>query len=121
MSGKKIGVEGAIMLAPEISDNGALSKLIFGGDNGSHWNGSSWVTPEPATLEVGMTKVDLSSKGLGASGAIIISAWLTHKDNGAMTSLNLASNRLCGVDQYGNGTFNASGNAACSLSNHNIP
>jgi hypothetical protein len=42
-----------------------------------------------------MTEVDFSHKNLGARGAIIISAWLTHKDNGAMTSLNLASNNLC--------------------------
>jgi hypothetical protein len=31
-------------------------------------------------------------------------------DNGALTSLNLASNSLCGVNEYG-GTFDASGNA----------
>ena len=68
-----------------------------------------------------MAEADFSNKNLGTGGAIITGAWLTHKDKGAMTSLNLASNRLCGVDEYGNGTFNASGNAACSLSNHNIP
>jgi Ran GTPase-activating protein (RanGAP) involved in mRNA processing and transport len=33
------------------------------------------------------------------------------KDNGALSSLNLASNFLCGIDQYGNGTHDASGNA----------
>jgi hypothetical protein len=41
-----------------------------------------------------MTEADLSQKNLGMGGAFIISAWLTHKDNGAMTSLNLASNQL---------------------------
>jgi hypothetical protein len=41
-----------------------------------------------------MKEVDFSGKGLGVSGAIIISAWLAHKDMGAMTSLNLASNSL---------------------------
>jgi hypothetical protein len=30
MSGKEIGAEGAIMLAPEIAGNGALTKLTFG-------------------------------------------------------------------------------------------
>jgi hypothetical protein len=35
------------------------------------------------------------------------------KDMRAMTSLNLASNCLCGIDEFGDGTFNASGNAAC--------
>jgi hypothetical protein len=49
---------------------------------------------EPATLEVGMTEADFSNKNLGMGGAIIISAWITHKDKGAMTSLNLSTNRL---------------------------
>jgi hypothetical protein len=30
-------------------------------------------------------------------------------DNRAMTSLNLASNALCGVSEYGKGTFDATG------------
>ena len=54
-----------------------------------------------------MTKVDLSSKGLGAGGAIIISAWLIHKDNGAMTSLNLSNNKL--VSYIGDGEYDHSG------------
>ena len=33
MSGKEIGVEGAIMLAPEISDNGALLSLNLSSNN----------------------------------------------------------------------------------------
>jgi hypothetical protein len=81
--------EGPIALADAIKDNGALSKLIFGGDPDP--NGRRY---EPAILAVGMTEADLSNKNLGVGGAIIISAWLTHKDNGAMTSLNLASNNL---------------------------
>jgi hypothetical protein len=42
----------------------------------------------------------LSSKGLGASGAIIISAWLTHKDNGALIKLDVSSNDI-GAEQEG--------------------
>jgi hypothetical protein len=60
-------------------------------------------------VEIGMTKADFSGKVLGVSGAIILAAWITHKDNGAMTSLNLASNALCGVNAYGHGTFDATG------------
>jgi hypothetical protein len=71
---------------------GALSKFIFGGDR--YYSGGKWVIPEPATLELGMAEADLSNKNLGAGGAIIVSAWITHKDNGAMTSLNLASNNI---------------------------
>jgi hypothetical protein len=41
-----------------------------------------------------MTEADFRSKHLGVGGAIIISAWISHKDNGAMTVLNLANNQL---------------------------
>jgi hypothetical protein len=43
-----------------------------------------------------MTEANFSNKNLGAGGAIIISAWITHKDKGAMTSLDLANNNLGG-------------------------
>jgi hypothetical protein len=91
-SGIGVSMEGIIALADVILDMGALSKLIFGGDG--YNNGFRWVVPEPATLELGMTKVDLSNKGLQTAGAIIVAAWISHKDKGAMTSLNLASNCL---------------------------
>jgi hypothetical protein len=63
-----------------------------------------------------MTEANFSNKKLGVPGAIIISAWLSSgKDKGAMTSLNLASNCLCGIDEYGDGVYDASG-TLCSLS-----
>jgi hypothetical protein len=36
------------------------------------------------------------------------------KDMGAMTSLNLASNNLCGINEFGDGVYDASG-TACSI------
>ena len=73
----------ATSVATVVAKNRTLSALIFGDGMG-----------EPATLEVGMTEADFSNKNLGMGGAIIISAWITHKDKGAMTSLNLAWNGL---------------------------
>jgi hypothetical protein len=71
---------------------GALSKLTFGGDEyGPEWDRKK---PAPATLEVGMTELDFSNKNLGVGGAIIISAWITHKDNGALSVLSLKKNGL---------------------------
>jgi hypothetical protein len=81
-------------LAVGIKDNGAISKLIFGGDKYNAKEGrfdhDKWITPEPVTLEVGMTEADFSNKNLGAGGAIIISAWITHKDKGAMTKFDIS-------------------------------
>jgi hypothetical protein len=77
----------ATAVAKVVAENRALSKLIFGApDEDSEW--------EPAVLEIGMMEAGFSNKNLGMRGAIIVSAWLTHKDNGAMTSLDLASNNL---------------------------
>jgi hypothetical protein len=92
LSGLGMDADDAAILASELPDKGALSKFIFGGDR--YRKDGQWVYPEPATFEVGMAEADFSNKNLGTGGAIIISAWLMHKDKGAMTSLNLASNQL---------------------------
>jgi hypothetical protein len=82
-------------LADGIKDNGALSKFVFGGD--TYRNASTgWkdITPEPATLEVDMTEANFSNKNLGVGGAIIVSAWITHKDKGALVKLDISSNNI---------------------------
>ena len=56
-----------------------------------------------------MAEADLSNKNLGAGGAIIVGAWISHRDNGALTSLNVSKNALCGIDENGFGVFDASG------------
>jgi hypothetical protein len=38
-----------------------------------------------------MTEADLSNKHLGVGGAITVVAWISHKDKGALTSLDLSS------------------------------
>jgi hypothetical protein len=70
MSGKMNGAEDAIMLAAEIIDNGAISisKFTFSGDSSS---------TEPVTMVTSMMKADFSGKGLGVSGAIMLSAFLS--------------------------------------------
>jgi Leucine-rich repeat (LRR) protein len=82
-------------MSPNIpSDNRALSKLIFGDGVSMVHYGNGWVSPEPAALELGMTEANFSNKNLGAGGAIIISAWITHKDNGALTKLDMSKNKI---------------------------
>jgi hypothetical protein len=82
-------------LAVGISGNGALSKLIFGGNNDCF--GDSYA---PATLEVGMTEADLSNKNLGVGGATVVAAWISHKDNGALAKLDISGNDI-GAEQEG--------------------
>ena len=49
----------------------------------------------------------LSWNRLGAEGAAALAPALAA--NGALTSLNLAGNLLCGLDEYGDGTYTAEG------------
>jgi hypothetical protein len=87
-------MSGVAALADAIPGMGAMTKLIYGGDGRVQDDKGNWVDAIPATLEIGMTEADFSNKKLRVGGAIVVSAWLTHKDNGTMTSLSLASNRL---------------------------
>jgi hypothetical protein len=106
--------EGLIALANAIPDMGALSVLTFG-DKFNLYDGKG-EQDGVVTIGTSMTSADFSNKNLGVGGAIIVSAWLTHGDNGALSSLNLASNGLCGLHMNGKGTFNASGIPSLSLS-----
>jgi hypothetical protein len=52
---------------------------------------------DPVTVDTGMTSADFSNKGLGASGAKVLVAFMSRKcfqNSGALDSLNLARNYL---------------------------
>ena len=51
--------------------------------------------------------LDLSGKKLGVASTIVIASLISV--NGALTSLNLAGNQLCGLDKYGDRTYTAEG------------
>jgi hypothetical protein len=94
-AGEQLAIEspvGVIAIVNAIKDMRALTKLIFGGDQ--WYNGQKLTTPKPATLEVGMVEADFSNKGLQASGAIIVAAWLSQKDMSALTSLDISANNI---------------------------
>ena len=42
-----------------------------------------------------MTEADLSNKNLGAGSTIIVGAWISHKDNGALVKLDISKNNIC--------------------------
>jgi hypothetical protein len=55
------------------------------------------------------TELNFSGQYLDAGDAMLIANDIS--DMRALSSLNLASNCLCGIDEHGRGTFDASGNA----------
>merc|ERR1711924_284381 len=83
LAGNKLNAECAGILAPVLKTMTPLRSFTFSGDNSYS---------EPVTLTVDMTEADLSGKYLGVSGAIMAAAFFGKMT--AMTSLNLANNRL---------------------------
>jgi hypothetical protein len=83
---------GIIAVAGAIKDMEALSKLIFsGGVLGEY----GWEEGAAIALEAGMTEANFSNKRLGVPGAIIISAWLSSReDTGALTKFDISRNDL---------------------------
>ena len=60
-------MSGVILLANAIPTMRAMKKLTISGDEA--WS-------KPVTIETSMTKADFSDKGLGVSGAIMLTAFL---------------------------------------------
>ena len=70
ISSNLLKAEGARILAPAIKATGSLVSLTFSGDQRNS---------KPVTIDTTMTEADFSGAGLGASGAIILAAWLEDK------------------------------------------
>jgi Leucine-rich repeat (LRR) protein len=115
MSGKMDGAQDAIMLAPEVAANGALvSANLLNNDIGTEQaHHLVSIMKEHPTLKslCGITgdetKLDMSYMEMGADDAIMLAPEIVA--NGALTSLNVSKNALCGIDEYGDGTYAASG------------
>ena len=69
-SNQGLGASDAKLIASDIQDMGALSKLTFSGDDRRS---------KPVTVEVGMTEADFSGAILQSSGARILATWLELK------------------------------------------
>ena len=77
-SSQRLRAGDAVLLASDIQDMGALSKLTFSGDHSQS---------KPVTVEVGMTEADFSGVKLQSSGAMILAAWLEQKAQHTKLSL----------------------------------
>jgi hypothetical protein len=100
--GKQLGAEGAIMLAPGIAGNGAMTKLDIS-SNSLQANGGKALAAGLKGNQV-ITELSAASNYLGVqnrtdntdmSGVVVIALADAIHDMGAMTSLYLASNNLC--------------------------
>jgi hypothetical protein len=73
VSGKDLGMEGALVVAEYLDGNRVISSFTFSGD--SYFEGG-WKNAPAVTMETSMTEADFSGKHLGVSGASMLSAFL---------------------------------------------
>jgi hypothetical protein len=81
----------SLMLASRVMGHYQSLLLVVTITNSINYYDKGWKKPGPVTFEVGMAVADFSNKHLGAGDGIIISAWLTHRDNGALIELDIGS------------------------------
>jgi hypothetical protein len=94
LSSRYVDAKDAIVVAEYMKDNGAISKLTFGGDGRVKNEAGKWMPAASVTLEVGMTEADFSDRNLGAGGAIIVSWWIAHMDVATLAKLDIRNNRI---------------------------
>ena len=70
LSNKNLSLGCAVLVANEVKNNGAMAKFTFSGMVGR-------IEGLPVTIETSMTEADFSKKRLGASGAIMLTAFLS--------------------------------------------
>ena len=70
IASSKLSAEEAGIVAEEIKDNGALSKLTFSCD---------WSSTKVIILDATATELDLSNKGLEVAGAQLVAAFLANQ------------------------------------------
>jgi hypothetical protein len=107
---------GFTTLTDAISGNGALSVLSLKG-NWLYARGckalAEGLKGNQVITELNIADSNLTSGGTDMSGIVALADVIP--DMGAMTSLDLASNCLCGIDRFGDGVYDASG-TVCSVS-----
>ena len=119
-SNYETNMAGVIALANAIPDMGAISSvnLLFNDIGTEKAQALVNILKEHPALKSlcgnkgNETELDMSGKPgkrMGAEGAIMLVPEII--DNGAMTSLNLAANCLCGINEYGGGVYDTSGAA----------
>jgi Ran GTPase-activating protein (RanGAP) involved in mRNA processing and transport len=110
-SGQYLGAGDAVLIATDIRDMGALPVLSLKANNLATKEAGK-VLAEMLKDNSVLKELDLSSNagfyGADAPGFAQKLA-VGIRDSGALTSLNLAGNFLCGLNNYGQGTYDASG------------
>ena len=100
VSGRSLGVEGAVVIRRYLENNGALvsANLLNNKIGVEQAQYLATILEEHASLKSlcgnkgDETVLDMSGKMMGADGAIMLAAEIVA--NGALTSLNISSNRL---------------------------
>ncbi|KAK3287025.1 hypothetical protein CYMTET_5435 [Cymbomonas tetramitiformis] len=112
-----IGSPGALVLSKLLACNGSLNELSVRengiGDEGAKALAIALTPNAEGVFNGSLNTLDLDVNGIGPEGAKALAVALTPNEqgvfNGSLNTLNLADNQLCGVDEFGRGTYDASG------------
>jgi hypothetical protein len=114
-SGQGLSAGDVMLIANDISDMGTLTSLnmsangLKGAEAGKALGDAIASNTVLKELDISGVKYGAEFRRCDAEFLQIFSVGL--RDNGTLSSLNLASNHLCGINEYGYGTYDASGNA----------
>ena len=127
LSRKGLGVSSAIVIASLIGVNGALTRVdVRHNTRVSPKNNIAGGASHLAAAVLGnlkieifnkipikemransLTELDLKEKYVGVEGGMVVAGLIPVM--GALTSLDLSGNQLCGLDVWGRGTYTAAG------------
>ena len=107
LSGKGVGVPGALVLANLLPVTGGLTALNLKSNHLGDEGVSAVCETIQSNKETKLASLNFGNNGIGPVGANAVAAMVAV--TGALTSLDLSSNQLCGLDRYGRGTFTAEG------------
>jgi Ran GTPase-activating protein (RanGAP) involved in mRNA processing and transport len=104
---KYVGVEGGMVVAGLIPVMGGLTALNLSFNDLEDEGVSAVCRAIQSNKETKLASLNVTDNGIGPMGANAVAAMVAV--TGGLTSLDLSSNQLCGLDCYGRGTYSAEG------------
>ena len=102
-----LGAAGAAALAPGLAANGSLTELSICGNDVGDEGVRAICEAIQSNKETKLASLNFVNNGIGPVGANALAAMVAV--TGSLTSLNLAQNQLCGLNEHGYGTYTADG------------
>jgi len=101
--------EGIVAIADALRVNGSLTSVKLRDNRLGDEGWGAIFAAICANKDSKIMSLDASKENIGPTGVKLITEALRMSVTGALTSLDLSGNQLCGLDLYGRGTYTAEG------------